>query len=99
VNAARVRSVGAGRFLAPADVTPEAVEREAALLLGDPVYRLNAGRLQAEIAAMPGPEKAVGLLERLARDGQPLEVRPGLDLRPRTGPIPALSDPRPRSRR
>lgn len=72
VNALRVRSIGAGRFLAPPQVTASAVREEAAILLSDPVYRLNALRLKDEIEAMPGPDAAVGLLERLARERAPV---------------------------
>jgi len=74
VTAVRVRSTGAGRHLDPADVTPEAVAREARRVLDDPVYRLNARRLRDEIEAMPPLEHGLDLLERLARERQPLEA-------------------------
>jgi UDP:flavonoid glycosyltransferase YjiC (YdhE family) len=74
VSAVRVRSTGAGRYLEPAEVTPEAVAREARRVLGDPVYRLNAGRLRDEIDAMPPLDHGLDLLERLARERQPLEA-------------------------
>jgi hypothetical protein len=51
------------------------------LLLGDDAYRTSARRVQAEIAAMPGPEDGVSLLERLARERRPL-VRPRGDRPP-----------------
>ncbi|HXM56248.1 MAG TPA: glycosyltransferase [Candidatus Dormibacteraeota bacterium] len=74
VSAVRVHSTGAGRHLQPAEVTPEAVAREARRVLEDPVYRLNAARLRAEIEAMPPLECGLDLLERLARERQPLEA-------------------------
>jgi MGT family glycosyltransferase len=74
VTALRVRSTGAGRMLDPADVSPDAVRREARRLLDDPVYRLNARRLRDEIAAMPPLDHGLDLLERLAGERQPLEA-------------------------
>jgi len=41
-------------------------------VLGDPAYRVAAERMRAEIAALPGPEYAVALLERLAAERQPI---------------------------
>jgi UDP:flavonoid glycosyltransferase YjiC (YdhE family) len=74
VTAVRVHSTGAGRLLDPAQVSPDAVEREARRLLEDPVYRLNACRLRDEILAMPPLDHGLDLLERLARERQPLEA-------------------------
>jgi UDP:flavonoid glycosyltransferase YjiC (YdhE family) len=71
-NAARCAHLGLGAVIAPADLTPEAARRTVLGVLGDPTYRATAERLRAEIAALPGPEYAVALLERLARDKQPL---------------------------
>jgi UDP:flavonoid glycosyltransferase YjiC (YdhE family) len=41
-------------------------------VLDDPAYRQNAERVRDEMAALPGLEYAVALLERLARDKQPI---------------------------
>ena len=41
-------------------------------VLGAPSYRREAERLRDEIAALPGPEHAVALLERLAAEKQPI---------------------------
>ena len=41
-------------------------------VLADPAYRRNAERLRDEIRALPGPEYAVTLLERLAAERRPL---------------------------
>jgi UDP:flavonoid glycosyltransferase YjiC (YdhE family) len=41
-------------------------------VLADPSYRANAERVRDEIAALPGPEFAVALLERLAAEKQPI---------------------------
>lgn len=50
--------------------------------MGDPSYRANAERL-------PGPEHAVGLLERLAVEQRPLVATP------ETGEAEGLTSPRP----
>jgi UDP:flavonoid glycosyltransferase YjiC (YdhE family) len=60
------------RRLLPDDVTPEAVRREVDALLHDRSLREAATRLQGELAAMPGPEAGVALIERLAAERQPL---------------------------
>ena len=41
-------------------------------VLADPTYRASAERVRDEIAALPGPEYAVALLERLAAEKQPI---------------------------
>jgi MGT family glycosyltransferase len=71
-NAARCAALGLGRVIELAELTPERA-REAVLgVLGDPSYRRNAERLRDEMVALPGPEYAVALLERLAVEKQPL---------------------------
>ncbi len=40
-------------------------------VLDDPAYRANAARLQAALAALPGVEHGVRLLERLAAEKAP----------------------------
>jgi hypothetical protein len=52
----------------------ELAGRRAAVreVLSNPRYRENAARLQQEIQLLPGPEFAVQLLEKLARDGCPI---------------------------
>jgi hypothetical protein len=45
-------------------------------VLANPAYRRAAGRLRAEIAALPGPEHAVALLERLATEKRPIPASP-----------------------
>jgi UDP:flavonoid glycosyltransferase YjiC (YdhE family) len=71
-NAAACAAAGVGRQLLPDEVSAEAVRREVRTLLEEPSFRERAGRVQEEIAAMPGPEHAVALLERLAADREPL---------------------------
>jgi len=68
-NAERCREAGVARCLLPAEVGPEAVRRAVRVLLDDPSYRDRAGRMAAEIAAMPAPADVVPALEELAANG------------------------------
>jgi len=71
-NARRCAALGVARVVAPDGRTPEAI-REAVLdVLDDPHYRENAEHLRREIQALPKPEHAVELLERLALERVPL---------------------------
>jgi UDP:flavonoid glycosyltransferase YjiC (YdhE family) len=72
-NAQACVAAGVGRRLLPGDVSADAVRREVRALLDDPALRQGARRIQAELAAMPGPEHGVALLERLAAQRRPLE--------------------------
>jgi UDP:flavonoid glycosyltransferase YjiC (YdhE family) len=53
-------------------VTADAVREHVSALLYDPSLRAAARGIQAELAAMPGPERGVDLLERLATERRPL---------------------------
>jgi UDP:flavonoid glycosyltransferase YjiC (YdhE family) len=64
-NAARCEALGVARVLDAVRATPETVRETAAAVLADPAYRRAAERLRDETAALPGPEHAVKLLERL----------------------------------
>ena len=71
-NARRCAALGTARVIPPDGRTPETI-REAVLdVLRDPRYRRNAEHLRQEIQALPEPEHAVGLLERLALERVPL---------------------------
>jgi UDP:flavonoid glycosyltransferase YjiC (YdhE family) len=73
-----VLAAGVGLLLAPPDVNPSTIRTNVLALLDDPVYREGARRLQREIAAMPGPEEAVHLIEEIAttdRSERVLDVR------------------------
>ena len=71
-NAACCVALGVGRVIAPEDRSPEAVREAVRMVLADAVYRASAERVRDEMAAMPGPERAVELLERLTAEKQPL---------------------------
>jgi UDP:flavonoid glycosyltransferase YjiC (YdhE family) len=66
LNAARCAALGVGLALDAVAATPESVRAALTTVLENPAYRAAAERLRDEIAALPGPEYAVGLLEQLA---------------------------------
>lgn len=61
-----VRASGAGLCLTPQHVNASTIRQSMLALLDEPGYRANVRRLQREIAAMPGPEEAVHLIEEIA---------------------------------
>jgi UDP:flavonoid glycosyltransferase YjiC (YdhE family) len=65
LNAARCADLGVARVLDALEATPEDVREAVATVLADPGYRRAAQRLREEIAALPGPEHAIILIERL----------------------------------
>jgi UDP:flavonoid glycosyltransferase YjiC (YdhE family) len=65
-NAARCEQLGVARVLDAVRVTPQTLRDAVADVLESPSYRTAAERIADEIAALPGPEHAVSLLERLA---------------------------------
>ena len=71
-NAARCEALGVARALDPLTATPDAVREAVVMTLSDPAYRRAAERLRDEIAALPEPQHAVALLERLAAEKRPL---------------------------
>ncbi|MEU4802947.1 glycosyltransferase [Actinosynnema sp. NPDC023587] len=70
-NAERCAELGAGLTLDAATATPDDVRTAVARLLAEPAFRRAAERLRAELAALPGPEHAAALLDRLGRTGRP----------------------------
>jgi UDP:flavonoid glycosyltransferase YjiC (YdhE family) len=65
-SAERCAGLGVGRAVGPGDRTPEAIRDAVRRVLDEPSYRASARAFQAEMAALPGPEQLVGLLEALA---------------------------------
>ena len=70
LNADRCVALGAGRALDAVTATPADVRAALLAVLQDPSYRVAAERLRAEVAALPGPERAADELERLGRAGR-----------------------------
>ncbi len=71
-NAARCRALGLGRVVQPAELTPEWARQAVRSVRAEPSYRRNAERLRDEIAALPGVDYAVALLERLGVEKRPI---------------------------
>ena len=74
LNARRCAALGVARVIEYRQRTPETIRHSVQTILGDPSYRRNAGRIRDEMAALPGPEHATALLERLAREKQPIRA-------------------------
>lgn len=70
-NAERCRRLGVGRVLGDGERSAAAIRAAVRDLLDDGRYRANAAKLRAEMAALPGPERAVALLEDLVAAHRP----------------------------
>jgi UDP:flavonoid glycosyltransferase YjiC (YdhE family) len=68
LNGERARQLRFAEVLDPVRATPEAIELAVERVLSDPTYRRSAERIRREIRALPGPEHASALLERLHRE-------------------------------
>jgi UDP:flavonoid glycosyltransferase YjiC (YdhE family) len=66
-NAARCEQLGVALVLDALRATPAEVREAVSTVLDDPSYRAAAERVRDEIRALPGPEHAVRLLERLVQ--------------------------------
>ena len=71
-NAVRCAELGASRTLDQDHLTPEHIRQIVLDVLHTPSYGRNAEQLRDEFERLPGPESAVALLERLARDRRPI---------------------------
>ena len=71
-NAERCAELGVSRTLEQEDLTPDHIREVVLDVLHTQSYRRAAERLRDEFNALPGPEFAVELLERLARDKMPI---------------------------
>jgi UDP:flavonoid glycosyltransferase YjiC (YdhE family) len=72
LNAERISALGVGRSVDALEATPDDIREAASAVLADASCRESAGRVADEIAALPSPDVAVGLLERLARERRPM---------------------------
>lgn len=66
LNAERCVALGAGLALDVIAATADEVRDAVSAVLSEPSYRAAAERIRGELAALPGPEHAVVLLEQLA---------------------------------
>ena len=71
-NAARCDALGVSMTVPAGQYRPGAIRAAVYTVLTDRSYRANAERVRDVMAAWPGPEHAVELLERLAIDKQPM---------------------------
>jgi UDP:flavonoid glycosyltransferase YjiC (YdhE family) len=71
-NADRCAALGVARVIQPTELSADRAREAVREVLGRASYREAAVRMRDEIAALPGPEYAVTLLERLATERQPL---------------------------
>jgi MGT family glycosyltransferase len=69
-NAQRCAALGVARVVPADQRTPEAIRDALRGVLAEPSYRENTIRMRDELARLPGPEQAVGLLERLAANAR-----------------------------
>jgi len=73
-SAQRCAALGVARVIASTERSATAVRLAVREVLEDSRYRDRARRFQAEMAALPGPERVVELLEELAVRHEPLGV-------------------------
>ena len=71
LNAARCQALGVAEVLHAVSATPEMVRTAVSSVLADDGFRGTAVRIRDEIAALPGPEYGVTLLDRLATERAP----------------------------
>jgi UDP:flavonoid glycosyltransferase YjiC (YdhE family) len=71
-NAARCEALGVGRTLDASTCSSDAVRDAVTAVLEEPGYRDRAARLREEILALPDAEYALGLVERVAAERQPI---------------------------
>ena len=75
LNAARARELRVAEVLDPVSATSAAIKHASEKVLTDPTYRRNAEQVRREIRALPRPEHASALLERLHRERAALPSR------------------------
>jgi UDP:flavonoid glycosyltransferase YjiC (YdhE family) len=68
LNGERCAALSVARVLDPIEATPSDVRDAVAAVLTDPIYRRHAEQMRDEIAMLPGPDYAVGLLEHLVAE-------------------------------
>ena len=64
-------------MIGPGERSAEAIRAAVREVMVNPSYRQKAEQVRAEMAALPGPEHAVTLLERLAVEKRPLLTHSG----------------------
>ena len=72
VNAQRCTALGVAELIEYGHRTPESIRESVRTVLDNPSYRLSAERIRDQTAALPGPDHAAAILERLATEKQPI---------------------------
>jgi UDP:flavonoid glycosyltransferase YjiC (YdhE family) len=67
-SAERVAALGVGRAVGPTERAPDEIRDAVRTVLSDRSYRARADEFRAEMLALPGPQRIVELLTRLAPD-------------------------------
>lgn len=81
-NGERCAARGAGLMLMPEEATPQAIREAVRAVRGESAYRRNAQEVAAEIAALPGLDHAVDLIETLvASRNEVRQPQTGVSLR------------------
>jgi UDP:flavonoid glycosyltransferase YjiC (YdhE family) len=71
-TAERVEAMALGRAVGPEERDPATIRARVREVLAEPRFRANAEAFSEEMQALPPMAHAVGLLEQLARDRQPI---------------------------
>lgn len=74
-NARRCIALGAGFGITHDNLTAENLRLVTCEVLLNPIYRAAAAWLGCAIELLPGQNRAVGLVERLGREQEPLVAR------------------------
>ena len=74
-NAARCEALGVGRIIGTPEITGEQARRAVEAMLADPADRRAAGRIRNDIAALPGVDHALALIERVATEREATRAR------------------------
>ena len=72
VNAQRCAALGVAEVIEYGHRTPESIRESVRTGSSNPSYRLSAERIRDQTAALPGPDHAAAILERLATEKQPM---------------------------
>ena len=71
-SAERCAALGVARVIPPDARTPDRVREAARAVLGAPGYRARAEEMRRDMAALPGMDRAIALIETLAAERRPL---------------------------
>jgi UDP:flavonoid glycosyltransferase YjiC (YdhE family) len=73
-NAQHCASLGVAEVVEPARLSPDTIRVAARTVLRDATYRNRAQQLGGEMRALPDVGRAVELITRIVKDGQPFSA-------------------------